>query len=157
MFEKLRNRTPQVKDVRTNEDLKEINILFILALQDGSNIPDKLYRRVEKLGVYRNDSLVETSNFYKGLNKGTIKTIVFIDPRFCVDSKKSLLDVIYKENDKNTFFVGVGVDNCMSNVNGNLKSVGKERYLGDLYKRAECSFSTPEVNEETLFNIFSEE
>ena len=30
MFEKLRNRTPQVKDVRTNEDLQEIDILFIL-------------------------------------------------------------------------------------------------------------------------------
>ena len=62
---------------------------------------------------------------------------------------------MYKENNKNTFFVGV--DNCMSNSNNNLKVVARERYLGNLYKRMECYFSSPEVNEETLFNIFSEE
>ncbi len=157
MFEKLRNRPPQFKEVRTNEDLQEIDILFILALQEGNNLPDKLYRREERLGVYRDDSLEGISSFYKGLNKGVAKIIVFVDPMFCVARARSLPSVIYEKKDRDTFFVGVGVGNCMSNGNNNLRVIARERYLGDLYKREECSFSSPEVNEETLFNIFSEE
>lgn len=151
----------RIKEIKTLEELRGLKkVLIFNSNGDEWDLVSKQYGK-KNMGAYIGSNLASTIDFYKELmlTKGVENVVTFVDPSFCVgNSDENFINKLIKYSKQiSPYFVGTGIESCINNdVNGVLRSIAKDRYIGDFYKPRECTLFPPQINEETLSKIFGE-